>query len=242
MCKKSNEQLVAEFIEAITFGRELNKKASRTKEKVIMACVKKAYGDIQRVLWGISKHNKLVENAEIKLSKVFQDYFDSEVKDMAAFDKWHNEQCEMLLKKFEDFKRVRDDKVMGPFSYGIAQKWINMTFKYLYVYTLGDIIFKMPNIDDYFEFCHMALDTDILKWCNRNNIDVKDRKDKKKIVNWSNITDYNFYKTIQDEIRIRQKGKKPFIEEFDIWSGNEDKEKSLNCNGYYVIRAITCYY
>lgn len=44
------------------------------------------------------------------------------------FDEWHKETCRMIQKTYED-KKI-------DFSYGQAQKWINMTTKYLYVFSL----------------------------------------------------------------------------------------------------------
>jgi len=43
------------------------------------------------------------------------------------FDEWHSETCDQLVKKYEEngFKKI--------FNYGNAQKWVNMSLKYIYL-------------------------------------------------------------------------------------------------------------
>lgn len=81
-------------------------------------------------------------------------------------------------------------------TYGKAQKIVNMSFKYLYLF---DDIFdengncKYPRI---FDNCHMAIDAKILDWFKKN--------DKNSVSNysvtWSNM-DYNEYQDAQKSIK-----------------------------------------
>ena len=67
------------------------------------------------------------------------------------FDRWHDEVCK---------------KEGNGMRYGVWQKFINMSFKYLYC--INDQLNKSLGID--FAKCHLPLDDNTLLWCRNNNI------------------------------------------------------------------------
>ena len=81
-------------------------------------------------------------------------------------------------------------------TYGKAQKIVNMSFKYLYLF---DDTFdesgncKYPQI---FDNCHMAIDANILDWFKKNDKNSASNYS----VTWSNM-DYNEYKDAQKSIK-----------------------------------------
>ncbi|MDD3085129.1 MAG: hypothetical protein PHU32_04565 [Candidatus ainarchaeum sp.] len=66
--------------------------------------------------------------------------------DQMKFDYWHNSVCDSIIKKYNN-KNIE-------LKYGQAQKWLNMTIKYLYC--LGE------NFDKEFSFFHIPVDNYIL--------------------------------------------------------------------------------
>ena len=68
--------------------------------------------------------------------------------DRGSFDIWHYETCRMIRKLYEEAEIK--------FSWGQAQKWLNMTIKYLY------IIGGCP-IDDVFPLCHIPVDEYVIR-------------------------------------------------------------------------------
>lgn len=48
------------------------------------------------------------------------------------FENWHHEVCDKIVSMYSCFD--------GMFSYGQAQKWLNMLIKYIYVYDIKEIV------------------------------------------------------------------------------------------------------
>lgn len=93
-------------------------------EAAVDAAIKRAYRDASsHVLSGYdeSKGHKVIKDGLMNLSKPNQD----------NFDKWHEEICEALCTKGYKTTSKRTQKGI---TYGIAQKWLNMTLKYLTVF------------------------------------------------------------------------------------------------------------
>ena len=97
--------------------------------------------------------------------------------------------------------------------YGKAQKIVNMTLKGCYC------LKGARQKEEYFTYCHMALDSFTLAWYNRNAQDNGFEKNK---TAWSNLTDEK-YKNIQANIRTIEpditlfKNLTPLQKEFLIW-------------------------
>ena len=107
------------------------------------------------------------------------------------FDAWHEEKCKEICRMMNDSGLLRE-----PFTCGQAQKWVNMTLKYLW---LMDLLPK--EIRE--ESLHVPIDSFILQRLRTQVSDVNGFGEtycyREKA--WSAITDYTDYKDLQAEIR-----------------------------------------
>ena len=181
-----------------------------------------AYADMARHALRIDNKNeeekkKLREDATNYLKDRCMALFCSS---QAEFDKWHDETCNHLI---GIYKGCKDKMGNSSFCYGHAQKWLNMLFKYLYVYEFVD------GFKDYFversdlpEWLHIPLDNKIIKKAK------KDFDLQKPSRRWSKM-DKKTYKDYQAELKKRVSsnakppygnpdGKVPFYWELMVWS------------------------
>ena len=104
-----------------------------------------------------------------------QDNYDAELSKLAGniMKKINNSESNPN-KENGDFKKDKDGNDIE-FSFGNAQKLINMTIKYIYITLLGD---KFNNRDK-FKYCHCPMDGIMLKivWENKNNLNEIDLGD-----------------------------------------------------------------
>lgn len=140
------------------------------------------------------------------------------------FDEWHNETCKHLIYIYKDiYKDCKETTEKPSFCYGHAQKWLNMLFKYLYVYEFVD------GFKDYFvtrsdlpQWLHIPLDNKIIKKAE------EDFGLKKPSCSWSKMDEktYQEYQTkLKEKVRSNPKppygnpdGKIPFYWELMVWS------------------------
>ena len=90
------------------------------------------------------------------------------------------------------------------FSYGQAQKWINMTIKYLY-------ILEVQSFDGVFEYLHIPIDNYIYDSVE-NLLGIPTPKQA-----WSRLDDYDWYLYYQEAIREKLSGISPLRWEFREW-------------------------
>ncbi|NQV18859.1 MAG: hypothetical protein HQ534_09985 [Armatimonadetes bacterium] len=157
------------------------------KSDYLDSAVNRAYRDLNRTLHGISKlpseQNHILVKQIIKnsINKITTDKFESHVN----FDNWHKQLCDKIIQSYKL-------ELTFDFSFGQAQKWINMTLKYLFA--LGEK--RINGICMNYEFFHVPIDNiiqDRLKI--KYNIDRIDGA-------WSKISDYNIYLDYQKNLRI----------------------------------------
>ena len=92
----------------------------------IKSSIKSAYRDVCRTITGFSKienHDNILSNTSSLLYIEINLLLTKIIKEQSDFDKWHKECCDKLIKTF--------DKQL--FTYGQAQKWINMSLKNLHL-------------------------------------------------------------------------------------------------------------
>lgn len=124
-----------------------------------------AYADMARHVLHITEKKdkdkrKLRDIAECLFKKQLLNIkFDSQ----STFDEWHTETCEKLIDIYRDNKCI-DKNGQPSFTYGHAQKWLNVLFKYLYVYEYSD------EFKDFFKdktklikYLHIPIDDTILE-------------------------------------------------------------------------------
>ena len=171
--------------------------------------VRLAYTTFMRTLTGYGSEAK---SGQLKASKYLRDRLEDNFKTYTItsqkdFDDWHKETCENLIDKFGTWG------VDSKLTYGQAQKWVNISFKYLYAFTLfGCYVKGFPAeiVVSKMEYCHLPLDNIVI--CSLSKTEIKELKkiDSKWKINqkswtydgrsWSKLTESD-YITIQEELR-----------------------------------------
>ncbi len=116
--------------------------------------------------------------------------------DQQSYDHWHKAICDELVEYFS----VLD---IG-FTYGHAQKWVNMTMKYLY-------ILDEAGFSDIFDFLHVPIDSIVIDLA-KSMLDVA-----KPNFLWSKIPDYDTYFVYQTKLRENIKDMSPMRWELKAW-------------------------
>ena len=143
-------------------------------------------------------------------------------KSQNDFDKWHTGTCRELIKIYKK-NECFDENEQPSFTYGHAQKWLNMLFKYLYVYEYSD------EFKDFFrdktkliKYLHIPIDEKIFEEAN------KVFGLEKPNCGWSQM-DENTYKDYQEGLIKNiiknpnppygeEDGRIPFYWELMVWS------------------------
>lgn len=175
------------------------------KGEPLSSCLDRAYRDFNRTLHGIgnTKNNKEIYTAgktylrdRIVLLKNITDDLDQD-----KFDGWHKNTCLGLC---ELYKKNQ----FASFHIGQAQKWINMTLKY--VFTYGEN--KLPGYAKIYNLCHVPIDNVILTKIKKRNAPLLSE-------NWSRIKSYDEYFKLQKWFRDYCVEQIPLDVEFELWKG-----------------------
>ena len=187
---KINDEEILKFLKFSYFG-DLNIS--------IEVASNRAYRDMCRTI----KFNKLKDITDRrKLRDKVNIMFETEIKKLTSgskknsddFNNWHGEVCENMKNLYEE-KGIK-------LTYGQAQKWINMTIKYLYLF--GGYTF-----DSVFEELHIPVDNYILDIANKKlGID----KPKTPWSKWNEKQYCNYQNEIKSKIKIA-----PLLWEFEKW-------------------------
>lgn len=118
------------------------------------------------------------------------------------FDSWHHRTCDVLIDCYRS-NGIR-------FTYGHAQKWINMTFKYLYM-------LEAVTLDFVFPFLHVPIDNIVLERANKQLCIPRPSQV------WSSWGDYAFYLQYQGYLRQRIGKEDPLRWEFHNWLDEIEK-------------------
>ena len=181
-----------DFLYALYFG---------TFNDALDAATNRAYRDMNRTIrfCGLAdekrKEIRLDVNGLIRVS--VQELRQKSKMDQKFFDDWHKKLCDAIIEMYE--------KNGITFTYGQAQKWINMTLKYLYVIE--------PNlVEPLFKYCHVPLDNYVF--------DISERlfSIEKPKIPWSRWCDYyDQYMAYQMQLRSSIKNEEPLRWEFRAW-------------------------
>ena len=157
-------------------------------ENAIFKSIKRAVPDITprtliklsdvetNILQSITNCENKSEDLVQQISKYFQD---DKPSNQGDFDTWHSDVCDIILSKLKD--------LYDGVHYGKAQKILNMTLKNLYCTPFGQAR------KEYFDFCHMPLDSLTLEWAYRNvydylrNLEEPEKLTKERTPSWSNL-------------------------------------------------------
>ncbi|AYO14210.1 hypothetical protein D0812_07220 [Vibrio owensii] len=174
------------------------------KQEPLVACVERAYRDFNRTLHDFAKlENKeeVKESATNLIVASFKSIKTSKISCQSEFTEWHKNLCYQLKEVYEK-GNYRD------FHIGQAQKWINMTFKY--IYTHGNTY--LSGYDFLYKFCHVPIDNILLK-------ELKPYSPPKLETAWSRINSYSTYMEFQDW--FSKFDKLPLDVEFKVWRGEK---------------------
>jgi hypothetical protein len=166
-----------------------------------LSAVDRAYRDVNRTMHGI--RNIQTNETKIILNNIVNNIAGetlTETFDQATYDNWHKKKCDELK---AEFLRVLNYRI----SYGQAQKWINMTLKYMFA--IGANVIQ--GIDRNYDYYHIPLDNIIQDKLLRHNIDRIPTR-------WSRIDDYQTYLQYQKQVRETFAGQIPLDVEFRLFN------------------------
>lgn len=175
-------------------------------------------------LWNRQIQKRKKDEASGYLKESFVEYFKVKSKNKDEFDVWHEKISAKLVCIFNGYVRnnpktnaPRQDKI--GFTPGSAQKWINMTFKYIYCFDCIQI-----NYHDHFQYCHMAIDRFTRDWLRTFNPQPAIAN-----IGFSLIQSYINYFEAQKSARVESEnlmyqdwGTCLFEKEFLIWEKYKD--------------------
>lgn len=220
--EKNNEQMLREFLvysyfdivpkdvyEDISFEKLVDDdyKTYSTKRAIMVAYRDASNQGAYNTLFekDLADRDKLIENsdnARKKSAEILLERIDA-LNEASDFKKWHNEVCEEIKEQYKDVKQ--NEKKF--FTYGNAQKWVNMTMKYLWLLGLLDDAFDYKKlhipIDSYIiDIMWKADDYNINLPCKSENVnrEYKYAKPSDYVIGWSRWND-KMYKDFQDSLK-----------------------------------------
>ncbi len=171
------------------------------EEDLIELAMTKAYRDLMRTIRSFAtnaNNNRIKTNARICIKEYINKMINSNITTQEQFDILHKEACNKLIEKFEE----------QYFTIGQAQKWINMTCKYLH-------LLEYDEIKNIYEFCHIPIDSYML---NITNYQISKP--------WSKLNDYDEYLEYQNWFRTKYKDEIPLDAEFYLWLEEAKKSRT----------------
>ena len=179
------EEMVMEFYRKVIFGK--NYKGKGNISKIIECCVTNAWND-------------MIAHTRNNPDKIVGDGANSEIKNKlinTIIKTIENNDCTFKFEKTLDL--LNDERL----TLGQKQKFINMTFKYLYTFKDELRINK-----DKFKNCHCPIDNKIKK----NLIEEFNKSSKYvenliKLKSWSKLKDKTLYDAIQTDLDLLVKDK-----------------------------------
>lgn len=218
---KIDEKYILEFFKYSYFGN---------LKDPIEAASNRAYRDMCRTLdfKDIDENDK--KNFKKEVNAILKNIMKNEdknqninnIKNQDEFDAWHKGICDKIIKKSKKIEKIKEtdegkeEKIQ--FTYGQAQKWVNMTIKYLY-------ILNEHTFDNVFDFLHIPVDNYIFK-AAKEKLGINNPKKP-----WSKLDETEYFEYQKD---IRERIEKdsnidvpPLLWEFKNWlevaKGNNKK-------------------
>ena len=197
-----------------------------TSERLIERCAEIAYKDLQRNLGGIGGTGDaakvdakdkfkvdVVAFIRARILLLLDMAFPKEPRERQdAFDGWHQEACEGIREIAGDINRYLEKE----FSYGLAQKWLNMTLKNMLVAETAEWHKKLYKVK---KLLHVPVDSYVID-AAQNGLGIRDEKRKNYPTTWSGW-EYDVYDRFQKRVREavdrRDDYDCPMAWEFDAW-------------------------
>ena len=165
--------------------------------------IKRAYLDFSRTAHGAGSYPQAHREAARLLRHEIESLPGNKTAHtQQGFDMWHKSTCHELC---DAYSEAGFDK----FSIGQAQKWINMTLKYIYVF--GEK--RMPGYLPLYNLCHVPIDNILLGTPEFKGLaSFPDA--------WSRIKEYSAYMSFQTAARNRFPKLALLAVEFRAWQGD----------------------
>jgi len=165
------------------------------------AASNRAYRDMNRTIrfCGLSEDKRDTLRCEVTdfLREAIPEIVHTQNTDQKSYDLWHFQVCTIIRTMYRD--------AGVEFYYGQAQKWVNMTIKYLYI--LGAYSF-----DTLFPYLHIPIDNYVFQ------IAASELGVVSPSIAWSRWDDYQKqYLHYQETLRSRISGYDPLRWEFKYW-------------------------
>lgn len=166
------------------------------KEEMIYACIKRAYLDTCRTITFPARKDFKKDDAK---GQYFYEHTGkiiyNRVNDLSTgtdYDLWHKKTCESVMTAGKDpmVQSFYGDAIL--LSCGHAQKWVNMTMKYLYL--LEQLIGKGYVSCDWSKL-HVPVDRYIIEATGKETASILGTS------TWSSIDDWDNYTKYQEAIR-----------------------------------------
>lgn len=132
----------------------------KNQEDALVVCARKAYDDFKRNLVGIGEAPaRMKKNYRSAVEHYIKERIEGLQTDGQDFNTWHNDVCNgiIFLTKEHGIDQYLDHSKNICFTYGLAQKWLNMTLKYALIMKLDNEI-NLPIKD-----LHVPVDRYILQ-------------------------------------------------------------------------------
>lgn len=189
---------IAKFYRVCLFGSESD---------VYKAAADRAYRDLCRTIKFKDKDDK-----NYKCRRSVNELIVKQIKNLSdtnqeAYDEFHLGLCGQII---EEYRK----NGVAELTYGQAQKWVNMTMKYLCVLSEGNFTGKFEWLDRFYPYLHVPIDSIILDKIAEArfpNINLD------KNLSWSKIEKYEFYLEIQKNLRKSLTAMSPMDWEFEVW-------------------------
>lgn len=220
---------IERFLMVCLFGPRYN--SIKTEKEIIVLAVRRAYRDFSRTIIKDQivlelpeeekndddydkRHGskgKAVRKIVCAIDKRYTKEYAKWNEDLSVvtkyelndYDKWHENLCNEIVEE--------------RYTYGQAQKWVNMTMKYL-------LILNYKPVETIIDKLHIPLDSIIIE----KALDPKHPLVKKdtlgKNFSWSRIIDYNHYMKIQEDLKSSLSNRIPILWEFNTWNESSGKE------------------
>lgn len=205
------------------FGIKESDLNEQSKKDIPYICAKRAYLDLARTVKYNYSSSELEEMKSKKSSEEDKDkatnFIDSKnelIKNICEnilspiepkegeisfessdFDKWHKAKCEEIINFMNNsIDKSNTNILKKDFTIGQAQKWVNMTLKYLWLLNALPTGVKP-------EYLHVPIDSYIIEiaYDNKNKFENALGLEDKPPESWSKLPEYKKYFEIQEAIR-----------------------------------------
>lgn len=180
--------------------------------------ISRAYRDLNRTFSGIGKldnelKSRILNGAKVELKKQVAALCVDKTITLDRFNAWHDSTCKALK---DYYAKSLLTVSSASFTYGQAQKWVNMTMKYCWV--CGGK--ELDELQPWFPMAHVPVDEVILIAAKEEKV-VTGRP----CVKWSKWDNEQEYKDFQLTLRnaAAKKNKAPLELEFEWWEKYRSK-------------------